>query len=346
LEAGLFKHYENLLSHTESLLNQKQQELDEKLKESRRKSTLLLFTPFILAIPLLILSRLFLKRAIVRPIEGVLKATTEISAGHLTHRAPDERINELATLSNAINEMADKLQATQKNLIRSEKQAAQGLLVPMLAHNIRNPLASIRATAQVMLTPGIDEETCESLHGIINTVDRLERWTGALLAYLHPLKPQLSQVSIKDIVDGAIAPLQQKLAAKTLTLTLPDWSALVRAKQDQIFTDQHLLEQVLYNLLLNAADATQKNGIIEIMVKIIGDKFIVSILDQGNSMPFTPDPSAVSAPTTKRFGTGIGIPFSFKVCDSLNAKLTFSDRPDGGTMVRITLPKHLEQSHH
>lgn len=212
LEAGLFSRYETLLAHTEQLLNQKQTELDSQLKESKRKSTFLLFTPLILAILLLIFSRVFLKRSIVKPIEGVLKATSEISAGNLTHKAPDEGIEELASLSKAINEMADKLITSQENLVRTEKQAAQGLLVPMLAHNIRNPLASIRATAQVLDDPNLDTETRESLHGIINTVDRLERWTGALLAYLHPLKPQPSYTSIREIVEGALEPLQQKIS--------------------------------------------------------------------------------------------------------------------------------------
>jgi signal transduction histidine kinase len=55
-------------------------------------------------------------------------------------------------------------------------------------------------------------------------------------------------------------------------------------------------------------------------------------------MPFKPDPSAISAPSSKRFGTGLGIPFAFKVCDALGGELKFSARPDGGTIVTIQLP--------
>ncbi len=341
IETGLFSRYEALLARTEQLLNQKQSELDNQLKESKRKSTFLLFTPLILAIVLLIFSRVFLKRAIVKPIEGVLEATAEISAGNLAHKAPDENIEELASLSKAINEMADKLATSQESLVRTEKQAAQGLLVPMLAHNIRNPLASIRATAQVMDDPDQDAETRESLNGIINTVDRLERWTGALLAYLHPLQPQPSNTTIRDIVEGALTPLQQKINEKSIQLKLPTWPKPNSASNDQIFTDQHLLEQVIYNLLLNAIDASHRNSAIEIQLEITTGEFILRLLDRGSGMPFTPDPSAISAPTTKRFGTGIGIPFSFKVCDALAGELQFSARPDGGTIITMTLPKVL-----
>lgn len=342
LENGLFTRYETLLAHTEKLLNQKRIELDNQLKENKRKSNYLLFTPLLLAVLLLIFSRVFLKRSIVKPIEGVLKATTEISAGNLSHKAPDEGIEELASLSKAINDMADKLVSSQENLVRTEKQAAQGLLVPMLAHNIRNPLASIRATAQVMDDPSHDVETRESLNGIINTVDRLERWTGALLAYLHPLKPQPSYSTIRAIVMGALEPLQQKIAEKSIQLVLPTWPYENSVKHDRIYTDQHLLEQVVYNLLLNAVDASSKSAVIEVQLDISTENFILRLLDRGSGMPFTPDPSAMSAPTTKRFGTGLGIPFAFKVCDALGGSLQFASRSDGGTIITITLPKRIE----
>ncbi|OIR04562.1 sensor protein ZraS [mine drainage metagenome] len=342
LETGLFNRYEKLLAHTEQLLSQKQVELDNKLKDSKQISTLLLFVPLILAILLLVFSREFLKRAIVKPIEGVLKATAEISAGNLKHRAPEAGAKELASLSKAINEMADELATSQEALVRTEKQAAQGLLVPMLAHNIRNPLASIRATAQVMESPEHDTETRDSLIGIINTVDRLERWTGALLAYLHPLKPQPTHTKIQHIIEGALEPLHQKITEKSIQLTLPAWNQC--DESDTVFTDQHLLEQVIYNLLLNAIDASSKGSSIDVTIETHANEIVLRLKDRGCGMPFTPDPSAMSAPTTKRFGTGLGIPFAFKVCDVLGGALAFSSRNKGGTVITIRLPMVLNVS--
>jgi signal transduction histidine kinase len=336
IETGLFHRYEDILARTEKLLNQKQLELSRQLTSTKRTASILLIIPLILAVLLLIFSRVFLKRAIVKPIEGVLKATSEISAGNLSHRAPEEGVQELTAVSQAINVMADKLAFSQEALVRTEKQAAQGLLVPMLAHNIRNPLASIRATAQVMEDPDNDAETHESLIGIIDTVDRLERWTGALLAYLLPLKPQPNSTSVKDIVEGALMPLQQKMKEKSIQLTLPKWP-----KDNAVFTDQHLLEQVIYNLVLNAIDASNKAGSMEIILELTTNEFSLQLLDRGCGMPFTPDPSAMSAPSTKRFGTGLGIPFAFKVCDALGGELNFNARPDGGTAITILLPKIL-----
>jgi signal transduction histidine kinase len=336
IETGLFHRYEDILARTEKLLNQKQVELTKQLTSTKRIASILLIIPLILAVLLLIFSRVFLKRAIVKPIEGVLKATSEISTGNLSYRAPEEGVQELTAVSQAINVMADKLAFSQEALVRTEKQAAQGLLVPMLAHNIRNPLASIRATAQVMDDPEHDAETRESLNGIIDTVDRLERWTGALLAYLLPLKPQPNSTSVKDIVEGALMPLQQKVKEKSIQLMLPKWP-----RDNAVYTDQHLLEQVIYNLVLNAIDASNKAGNIEITLELAANEFCLQLLDRGCGMPFTPDPSAMSAPSTKRFGTGLGIPFAFKVCDSLGGELKFEARPSGGTVITILLPRIL-----
>jgi signal transduction histidine kinase len=144
---------------------------------------------------------------------------------------------------------------------------------------------------------------------------------------------------LQEIINGALAPLQQKIKEKSIQIILPKWP-----KSTSIYTDQHLLEQVIYNLILNSIDASSKNSTIEIMLKVAPTKYTLALLDQGYGMPFTPDPSAMSAPTTKRFGTGLGIPFAFKVCDVLAGELKFESRNEGGTVITILLPKALNLS--
>jgi signal transduction histidine kinase len=340
LESNVFQRYELVSGRAERLLAQKQQELQERLEEAKQNSVLILSIPIILATLLLLFSRIFLKRAIVRPIAALLHATAEISAGRLEHKAPEEGAAEIAILSGAINQMATELAYSQEALIRTEKQAAQGLLVPMLAHNIRNPLASIRATAQVANHSGLDPEMQQSLQDIMSAVDRLERWTGSLLAYLHPLKPQPNSTSLRQIIAGSLIPLQQKLREKNITLELPDWEK----QDDSMYTDEHLLEQALYNLLLNAVEAIPSKSKLEIHADLAVQSLRILIADRGPGMPFTPDPHAASpGPSTKRFGTGLGIPFAFKVCEALAGSIQFRAREGGGTLIEIELPrKHLK----
>lgn len=337
LESSIFHRYEIISARTEGLLFLKHQELSSRLRDVKHTTFTLMLIPVGLALLLLLFSHIFLKRAIVRPIRNVLHASTEISAGNLSHTVPEEGVAELATLSHAINTMAHELRRSQEALVRSEKQAALGLLAPMLAHNIRNPLASIRATAQVAGGDHLDRETRDSLAAIISTVDRLDRWTRALLAYLHPLKPHASLTTVRQVLHGALTPLQQKIHEKQLMILFPDWEAI----NDQLFTDESLLEQAIYNLLLNAVEASPLAGEIAIRCDIVNHASLrISISDQGAGMPFTPDPHAISpGPTTKRFGTGLGIPFAFKVMEVLSGDIHFTNAAAGGTVIEITLPR-------
>lgn len=339
LESNIFHRYELISARTEKLLLMKQDELSSRLKEVRHTAFVLLLIPIGLALLLLVFSRIFLNRAIARPIQHVLHATREISSGNLTHQAPEKGVAELAELSTAVNTMAEKLARSQEALVRSEKQAALGLLVPMLAHNIRNPLASIRATAQVTDNAQLDEETRDSLAAIISTVDRLDRWTRALLAYLHPLKPHASHTTLRQVLQGALTPLQQKIQEKQLKLQLPDWQNI----DDLLFTDGNLLEQALYNVLLNAVEASPQAGELLIICHAFADSLHIMINDEGPGMPFTPDPHAASpGPTTKRFGTGLGIPFTFKVMEALSGDIHFNTRVKGGTSTEITISRNYQ----
>lgn len=335
LETGVLSRYEAAAAQTETLLATKQQQLREQLQQSKVTALKLFLIPVGLAAALLFFSHFFLQRAIVRPIDDVLHATTEISAGRLEYKVPQAGTAELSELAAAINHMAQALKHSQEALARSQKQAAQGALVPMLAHNIRNPLASIRAIAQVADAPHMDQETREALRDIIGTVDRLERWTGSLLAYLLPMQPHLVQTSLQSILSGALAPLQARLREKSIALDLPPATTPIPLR-----TDESLLEQALYNLLLNALDASPPHSSLCITLEAGDTTLRLGIIDQGPGMPFTPDPGDLSpGPSTKRFGTGLGIPFTFKVCEALGYQLDFSPAPAGGTCVTLTLPR-------
>jgi signal transduction histidine kinase len=335
METGIFNGYEAVSKHAEEVLLLKQTELEARMIEVKRVTISILCIPILLAGLLFFLSRLFLKRSIVEPINAIMQVTKEISVGNLQHKVPEAGAAELATLAQEINKMATELQNIRIALVQSEKQAAMGLLVPMLAHNIRNPLASIRATAQMLEEPDQSEHARESLLGIMNTVDRLERWTGALLAYLHPIRPRLKVTRFDSILKGALLPLNQKIKDKKITIITNTENA-----QAAIHTDEHLLEQVFYNLISNAIDATPKSCGINIEAYLENKFFICTITDEGVGMPFIPDPNAATpGPTSKRFGTGLGIPFAFKVCEVLGGSIKFEAAEPKGTRITLSFPQ-------
>lgn len=330
LELKLFSRYESMTSDAEKLFAQEQQTVRSRLRQANRIASILLTIPVLLALALLIFSRIFLQRSIAQPLDEVLHASQQISAGKLQHRVPETGAAELTTLARAINHMANSLKLSQEALLRSEKQVAQGALVPVLAHNIRNPLASIRATAQVIDAPDLESDISDGLKGIISTVDRLENWTGALLAYLHPLKPQYAAANLRQLVDGALALLQIKLKEKAILVNIAGCDDIV------FNADIHLMEQAIYNLLLNAIDASPVKGSIDIIGMRQDDRITLQIVDVGVGMPFIPEFNSLSpGPSTKRFGTGLGIPFAFKVCEAHGGGLDFTSGGVSGTIVTM-----------
>ncbi len=337
METGIFSRYESVSKRAEDLLTLKQDDLKKNLLKAKQISIVLLVIPILLAGILLTMSRVLLRRKIVDPINAIQQATSEISAGNLFHHVPETGATELAKLAQEINRMAEDLAKSRDALVRSEKQAAFGLLVPMLAHNIRNPLASIRATAQIIDIPSENNDTQESVNGIINTVDRLERWTGALLTYLHPVQVEFNSVSLSNILNGALLPLNQKIIDKKI-----QFSSEIASIQTNILTDQPLLEQVLYNLILNAIDASAQNAKVSFDASLKDGFLEMLISDQGIGMPFSPEAKSMTpGPSTKRFGTGLGIPFAFKACEVLNGTIVFNKQSPNGTQIKIRLPQNL-----
>jgi len=339
LEMAGFGRYEEAFNALEQLLKLQQAELQNRLATLTQLAPLLLLLPILLAVVLLLLSRIFMQRAIVRPLSALQEAASLISHGDLSHKVPEKGAAELVSLAQTVNQMADDLATSRESLLRAEKQATLGALVPVMAHNIRNPLASIRATAQIINNSELSAELREGLSGIISTADRLERWTHSLLSYLHPLKAQRSLCKLPQLVDNVLELLKPRLAEKEIQVVRQGWDG-----QIEIALDVQLVEQALHGLLANAMDASPRQGKLEIRMNETAQDVRLTIADQGSGMPFTPAAGDLSpGPSTKSFGTGLGIPFAMKVCDAHGGKIEFQSSNPHGTEVRLILPKQIQE---
>ncbi len=314
--------------------------LEQRLDRCTRWAPVMIPGPILIAAGLLLLSHRSFKRGFVRPMGAVLEGAGRISGGRLDHSIPQQGVEEVSDLARTINTMARELSASQRALVASERQAALGRLVPVVAHNIRNPLASIRATAQVLEEPGDGEQLRSAKQAITDTVDRLERWVSSLLTYLTPLQPQRTRARLMALVEGAAAPLKAKLEEKSVTL---DWGRWHR--EDTLHVDVDLMEQVLHGLLLNAVEASPEGASVAVSTIREAADLVLFIDDEGAGMPFNPAPGELSpGPSTKRYGTGLGIPFAFKVCAAHGGTLSYGQAPGGGTRVRLSLPAEINES--
>ncbi|MDX1607191.1 MAG: ATP-binding protein, partial [Candidatus Competibacterales bacterium] len=317
------------------VLDEQRRALERRLDYWAGMAPWLIAAPVVLSALLVLLSRLSLQRGFVRPMRSLVAGVRGFAHRGEMPAVAAGGVAELRELARAFEQLNHDLAASRDALVASERQAALGALVPVVAHNIRNPLASIRAAAQLIEADDDPRELLDSRDEIIATVDRLERWVATLLAYLHPLRPRCRTVALAAVIAGALQPLAHRLEAKHLRLQRHPWP-----EEETLDADPDLLEQALHGLLANAVEASPADGELAVGLYPMGDSVELWLEDRGPGLPFHPEPGGLHpGPTTKRFGTGLGIPFAFKVVQVHGGSLTFDPRPGGGTRVRLRLPR-------
>lgn len=326
--------FETEYKEFKELLLQKHEALESTRERWIRLAPYVIPAIILIALILVLYTRRVLRREFVEPVAAVKEGASVMSRGDLKHRIPETGISEISEIAASINRMAADLETSRDALVISEKQGALGALVPVVAHNIRNPMASIRATAQMLEGEAESEEIDEGREAIIETIDRLERWVNALVSYLHPLEPTLKKCRASDMLDAVESVLQSKLQDKNVRIERVNWHEDI-----ELNVDPDLMEQAISALLANAIEASPADGTVRVIFHRDGDFFKITIRDQGGGMPFIPDPYNLEpGPSTKRYGTGLGIPIAFKICQSHGWELKFSTVDAEGTEAEIIAP--------
>ncbi len=336
LEKYTFKELEDAFNQFETLLNSQQNVLSENRQKWMSQLIILIPIPVLLAFSLLLLSRRFVNNNVLKPLAKVMQGARRISKGELNHEIKGQGVEELIRLAEAINSMATDLAINRDSLIDAKKQAALGELVPLVAHNIRNPLAGIRAVSQVTLDENPEPETQEALKDIIIAVDRLERWVTSLLTYLHPIKAHFIHMPLTTVADNALAMMDLQIKDKLIKVQRNGWE-LVPA---EVLIDINLMEQAIFNLVQNAIEASPKSSALLLEYRETINHIELIISDQGKGMSFDPlDESTVGKDETKRLSFGLGIPFTLKVIKQHQGELIYAVNGNKGTRVTIRLPK-------
>jgi signal transduction histidine kinase len=334
-EQELVGEFDRAYAGLEQLLNREREHLEQVKARWMRWMPVLLPVPLLLAGGLVWFSRRQLQRGFVRPMQAIMAGANSMREGQLDQALDAEGVQEVGALAENLNALARDLKHSRRALVEAEKQAALGALVPVVAHNIRNPLAAIRATAQVLDPADSAVELLEARTSIIDTVDRLGRWVTALLVYLHPAQVQLRSVAPSS-VGHTVAMLLQARAATTGVTLNENWPAT----EPEVPMDVDLVEQGLAGLVANAIEASPPGGTVVLCGASTKNSYLLSVFDAGQGLPFSPRMTLDLQPgqSTKRMGTGLGIPFAQKVCSLHGWSLDFMTREMGGTCVEIGMP--------
>ncbi len=294
---------------------------------------------------LLALAQLFttvflLQRWLAGPIAEVGRVTAKISRGDFEAKVAVKSRDEWGELAGAINRMAEALKGYEQKLRAQERLAALGELASFAAHNIRNPLAGIRAASQVMLAECQSQpDIRESLAEIIQSVDKLDIWIQRLLGFAKPLDLEPAQTDLPQLVYEALGLNESLIESKKINVTTR------LAALPPVLADAVLVEQVLSALIVNAVEAMNEGGSLTIEAAADSREATLRVTDTGKGIsPALVERVFKPFVTDKPGGTGLGLAQAKKIVDLHGGSIKVESRPGAGTTVALTLPIFREES--
>jgi signal transduction histidine kinase len=260
---------------------------------------------------------------------GLLKA----AGRRLTQLNEELRLNQVE-LEERIQHRTGQLQQSQALVVQQEKQAAFGLLAAGIAHEVGNPLAAISSLVQMLNRRPNDDYTRERLQMVDDQLRRIQGTLRELVDFSRPATKQKSLCDVHELIDAAlsIAKYYKRTKGKKIVTAYADQLPLLRVVRDQ-------LVQVFLNLILNAMDATEEGGTIELSTSLVSGWIEVAIRDDGHGIS-DENQARVFRPyfTTKETGTGLGL-FVCKhiIEESGGGRIELTDTSAAGTKFTVFL---------
>ena len=290
-----------------------------------------------------------ISRGLARPIRQLTDAMAVVGSGRLDHPVPAGSGDEIGDLARAFDRMTrslreniGQLERTQAQLVQSEKLASIGEMSAAVAHGLRNPLASLRAAAQLVRRHPESPAAKEHLDAIVEEVDRLDRRISHLLSFsrpapFHPMPEHLPRL-VEQLLPAVAEPVREHRI--DLRVELP-------GDLPQVRVDPMQLEQVLLEVLSNAVDAMPDGGTLCLRAQAANGgpepaMVVVEVTDTGPGIPEQVLPS-VCEPffTTRAEGTGLGLAIAKRYVEQNGGRLEIESRPGAGTTVRLRLPTEI-----
>lgn len=330
--------------------------MEESLAESQRLSRWLSLTLVLLGLggPLSgIIAGYGVARGLSRSIYQ-LSVRVQDMAQHLEQEVGSVRLSpsqdisklngQLEHVVTRVAEVADQLRRHQHEMLRAEQLSAVGQLAAGVAHELRNPLMSIKLLVESGLRSAgrqpINRRDLEVIHGEIT---RLEQTLQGFLDFARPPAPLRQSLDLRDLLASAVELVKTRARQQDVRVDCqaPDHPVVAEVDRDQFHT-------VLVNLLLNALDAMPQGGSLRLALEEdAGTGIAIRVEDTGPGiapeiLPRLFTPFASNKPT----GTGLGLSISQRIVQDHGGTLTAANRPEGGARFRIELPAAASEKLH
>lgn len=279
-------------------------------------------------------------RAVTRPVSTLLTATRRLKGGDLDHRIGGLK-DEFGELAISFNEMAASLKEQMLRMQRTEQMVVVGELAAGLGHEVKNPLAGIKAAVNILSDDlELKGEDRALFLQIVEQVKRLESLMKNFIHFAKPPKPQWETVDVNGVVDTT---LDFYVASGGPHPEASQSIRMVRRLDDRVpavMADPIQLQQVLLNLVLNAVDAMPDGGTLAVETRYDppSDTIRIEVRDTGSGI----DPEAagkIFQPffTTKAKGTGLGLAMCKQLIEQHGGSLQAENQASGGAVFRILL---------
>jgi two-component system sensor histidine kinase HydH len=264
-------------------------------------------------------------------------------ASYLTYQLARTNREQAVRYQTLASEFADanaNLKAAQSEVQRSERLAALGQLTAGLAHELRNPLGTIKNSAEMLAKrlPAADPIARE-LSGYISTeVDRTNGLVKRFLDFARPFRLRVEAAELSEVIDRAIQQVEMRAAQHKVTIIRNDSPDV-----GPLPIDAQWVEQLVANLLGNAIDASPEGAAVTILTRPVEGGAELAVVDRG--VGIAPENIAnVFNPffTTKADGTGLGLAIVSKIVDEHRGRIHVESVPGEGSTFRIWLPDRQE----
>lgn len=276
-------------------------------------------------------------------------ATRRIKSGDLKYRIKPKLKDEFQELAQAFNDMADSLTEQCVRVQEAERLAVVGELAAGLAHEIKNPLAGIKVSIEVLAADlPLEQEDKEIFLQVINEIRRIENLLKSLLGYARPPVPvpeivnanKLLEATLKNAQFSVKSPVGLAKSSKNI-----DFVRDFDADLPVVFVDPGQIQQVFLNLLLNAVDAIPEEGTITVRTRVKDNRDLeISIIDSGTGID-SDNFEKIFNPffTTKSKGSGLGLAICRRLIEQHEGTIKVAANPDRGVTFTITLPTQLKK---
>ena len=220
---------------------------------------------------------------------------------------------------------------------RNERLTSLGKLASGVAHEIRNPLSTIKGVATYLAKrtqPGGREE--EAANTMVSEVDRLNRVVSELLDFARPAAIAVSETNLREVVDRALRLAEADIKAKRIRVRVEEAPGF-----PAVFISPERFTQALLNLFLNAVQAMEPDGELRISIRRRpdADTFSLTVGDTGKGIPEN-EQAYIFTPyfTTKPSGTGLGLAIVHQIVEGHGGSIRVDSAPGSGAEFTITLP--------